>query len=693
MIRLQIVAASAALTLAACSSAPQTPPPAAPAPAATPAAAPAANAKIGTFGLDLAAADPAVKPGDDFYRHAIGRWLDSNEIPPDRTTWGTFAELSTQSENQLRAIVEGLPANAPPGSNEQKVGDFYRAYLDVEAIERAGLAPAKPVLEAIAKARTHEEIAALSGRPELPLRSLLRVVVTIDQKNPDRYIIAISQSGLGLPEREYYLKSDPSMVEIRDKYRAHIARMLTLAGEKSADAQAQSILDLETQIAKIHWPIAKRRERELTYNLRTREELEKLAPGYPWQARLAPSGIEAQREFVVRELDAIESLAKLYRTVPVAQWRSYLTFHFLSGAADVLPKAFDDEDFGFFGATLNGQQQQRERWKRAVAALDGAIGEAVGQLYVARHFPPDAKAKISALVENLRTAYADRVKQLSWMSEGTKKVALEKLATFRPKVGYPDKWRDYSALEVKPGDAFGNAMRAAAFDWHRDIARLGKPTDRDEWNMTPQTVNAYYNPTFNEIVFPAAILQPPFFDPDADPAVNYGAVGGVIGHEMGHGFDDQGSKADARGILRTWWQPEDETAFKKLVDRLAVQYETYEALPGLKLNGRLTLGENIGDLGGLSVSHSAYLLSLGGKPAPVLDGLTGDQRFFLSWAQSWRALYRDARLRNQVMSDPHSPPKFRVNGVVRNMDAWYAAFNVQPGETLYLAPDERVRIW
>jgi putative endopeptidase len=691
MIRFQPAVFCAALVLAACASAPPTSPPAAP--ASAPVAAPAAPAKIGTFGLDLAASDPNVKPGDDFYRYAIGRWLDSNQIPPDRTTWGTFAELSTQSESQLRAIVEGLPANASAGSNEQKVGDFYRAYLDVEAIERAGLTPAKPVLEAIAKARTHEEIAALSGRPELPLRSLLRVFVTIDQKNPDRYIIAISQAGLGLPEREYYLKTDASFVEIRDKYRAHIARMLTLAGEKNADAQAQSILDVETQIAKIHWPIAKRRERELTYNLRTREELEKLAPGYPWRARLTPGGIETQREFVVRELDAVESLAKLYRAVPVEQWRSYLTFHFLSGAADVLPKAFDDEDFEFFGKTLNGQQQQRERWKRAIGALDGAIGEAVGQLYVARHFTPDAKAKISDLVENLRTAYAQRVKQLPWMSEATKKVALEKLATFRPKVGYPDKWRDYSALEVKPGDAFGNAMRAAAFDWNRDIARLGKPTDRDEWNMTPQTVNAYYNPTFNEIVFPAAILQPPFFDPDADPAVNYGAVGGVIGHEMGHGFDDQGSKADARGILRTWWQPEDETAFKKLVDRLATQYETYEALPGLKLNGRLTLGENIGDLGGLSVSHAAYLLSLDGKPAPVLDGLTGDQRFFLSWAQSWRALYRDARLRNQVMSDPHSPPKFRVNGVVRNMDAWYAAFNVQPGEGLYLAPDERVRIW
>jgi putative endopeptidase len=686
------VAVATTLGIAACSSAPQpaSSPSATAAPAATPMRAPA---RIGTWGFDLAAKDTRVKPGDDFYQYAIGSWLDSNQIPPDRTTWGTFAELATQSENQLRTIIEGLPAQAKPGSNEQKVGDFYRAYMDVTAIENAGLAPARSALDAIAAARTYEDIAALSGRPDLPMRSLLRVVVTIDQKNPDRYIIAISQAGLGLPEREYYLKSDASFVEIRDKYVAHIAKMLTLAGEQNAGSQAKSILDVETQIAKLHWPIAKRRERELTYNLRTRDELEKLAPGYPWHARLTPSGIDSQREFIVRELDAIEALSKLYRTIPVEQWRSYLKFHFLSGAADVLPKAFDDEDFEFFGKTMNGQQEQRERWKRAVAAVDGAIGEAVGQLYVAKHFTPEAKEKISALVENLRVAYSQRVTQLPWMSETTKKVALEKLSTFRPKVGYPDKWRDYSALEIKPGDAYGNAMRAAAFDWQRDVARLGKPTDRDEWNMTPQTVNAYYNPTFNEIVFPAAILQPPFFDPNADPAVNYGGVGGVIGHEMGHGFDDQGSKADAHGILRTWWQPEDETAFKALVTRLATQYDAYEPLPGLKLNGRLTLGENIGDLGGLSVSHAAYHLSLGGKPAPVLDGLSGDQRFFLSWAQSWRALLRDARLRNQVMSDPHSPPKFRVNGVVRNMDAWYAAFGVQPGESLYLAPDERVRIW
>jgi putative endopeptidase len=657
------------------------------------ATAPSKHAAIGAWGIDLADADHSVKPGDDFYRYAIGHWLDTNRIPPDRTSWGTFVELADAAEKQLRGIVEGLPANAPKGSNEQKVGDFYRAYLDTDAIEKLGLTPVRASLDAIAAVRTHEDVARIMGRPDMPVRTPVREGITVDQKNPDRYIVAVTQSGLGLPERDYYLKDDPKLVEIRAQYQAHIERMLALAGEKNAADEAKSILDLETQIAKIHWPAAKRRERDLTYNLRTREELEKLAPSFPWQAELAAAGIADQREFVVRELDAVEGLAKLFTQVPVATWRSYLTYHFLANTADTLPKAFDDERFGFYGHTLNGQPEQRERWKRGIAAIDNGLGEALGQLYVAKYFPPDSKAKMVSLVENLRAAYAERVKHLTWMSEPTKKAALEKLATFRPKIGYPDKWRDYSALEVRAGDAYGNSIRAAVYDWDRDVNRLGKPTDRDEWGMTPQTVNAYYNPTFNEVVFPAAILQPPYFDANADPAVNYGAIGGVIGHEMGHGFDDQGSKSDARGILRTWWAPEDTSAFKKLVDSLATQYDSYMALPGLNVNGRLTLGENIGDLGGLSVALEAYHISLKGKPAPVLDGLTGEQRFFLSWAQGWRNLIRDERLRVQVMSDPHSPSKFRVNGVVRNIDAWYAAFKVQPGDRLYLPPDQRVHIW
>ena len=687
-------AAFTALTITACSSSPSSKPKPKEVPAMESHAAPApAAAKIGAWGVNLADHDPAVKAGDDFYRYAIGHWLDTNQIPADRTSWSTFAVLADEAETRLRQIVEGLPANAANGTNEQKVGDYYRAYLDTDAIEKAGLAPVRASLDAIASVRTHEDVARIMGRPDMPVRAPVGEGITVDQKNPDRYIVAVSQGGLGLPDRDYYLKDDPKLAEIRVQYKAHIERLLALAGEKNAAEQAKSILDLETQIARIHWPIAKRRERNLTYNLRTREELEKLAPDYPWQAQLAAAGIAAQREFVVRELDAVEGLGKLFTQVPVATWRSYLTYHFLASTADTLPKAFDDERFGFYGRTLNGQPEQRDRWKRAIGALDGSLGEALGQLYVARYFPPDSKAKMVSLVENLRAAYVVRVKEVPWMTEATKKVALEKLATFRPKIGYPDKWRDYSALEVRAGDAYGNSIRAAVYDWSRDVNRLGKPTDRDEWHMSPQTVNAYYNPTFNEVVFPAAILQPPYFDPGADPAVNYGAIGGVIGHEMGHGFDDQGSKSDARGVLRTWWAPEDEAAFKKLVDNLATQYDGYTALPGLNLNGRLTLGENIGDLGGLTVSLEAYHLSLKGKTAPVLDGVSGEQRFFLSWAQAWRSLIRDERLRTQVMSDPHSPPKFRVNGVVRNMDAWYSAFGIQPGDALYLPPDQRVRIW
>jgi putative endopeptidase len=662
-------------------------------PAGNASEAPAGHAQIGAWGLDLGAHDTAVKPGDDFYRYAEGKWLDASQIPPDRTSWGSFAELADRAEHQIRAITEALPADAPAGSTEQKAGDFYRAYLDTDTIESHGLTPAQPGLEAIAAARTHEQLATLIGRPDLALNSPLSVAISLDQKNPDRYIVVVTQSGLSLPDRDYYLKDEPVFTNLRARYVAHVERMLTLAGEKKAAAKAAMVLEIETRIAQAHWPAAKRRERDLTYNLRTRAQLEQLTPGFPWQPLLSAQGLASQPEFVVRELDAVQALAQLFKQIPVDRWRAYFEYQYLAAAADVLPAAFDAERFDFYGHTLNGQPQQRERWKRAVSAVDGALGEAIGQLYVQQYFPPAAKQKMLALVENLRAAYSIRIEQLPWMSAETKRVALEKLAAFRTKIGYPDQWRDYSALQVRAGDAFGNSVRAEVFEWQRQLARLAKPTDRGEWRMTPQTVNAYYNPTFNEIVFPAAILQPPFFDPNADPAVNYGGIGGVIGHEMGHGFDDQGSKSDAHGILRTWWQPQDDQAFRKRVDSLAAQYDEFVALPGLKVNGRLTLGENIGDLGGLSVSYEAYHVSLKGKNPPVLDGLTGDQRFFLSWAQVWRSLYRDEQLRTLVMSNPHSPPKFRVNGPVRNIDAWYEAFDVKAGDQLYLPPENRVRIW
>ena len=684
--RIPAAVLAALFALDACSHAP-------PKVAAPAAAAAATPAEIPPWGLDLGARDTAVKPGDDFYRYADGHWLDSHQIPADRARWSAFDELDERSQSQVLSIVEALPADAPEGSNAQKVGDYYRAFIDTAAIEQKGLAPARAGLDAIAAARNYHDLTRLMGRPDLSLKAPLRVAIAIDQKNPDRYMVVLTQSGLGLPDRDYYLKDDAVYRTLREKYVAHITRMLNLAGAPHAQQQAQSILELETKIARIHWAAAKRRERDLTYNPRTLAELEQMAPGFFWETLLASAGVDGQPPFVVRELDAVQGLAQLFLTVPVDTWHSYFTYHYLVAVSPVLPRAFDEQTFDFYRRTLNGQQQQRARPKRAVAALDADLGEAVGALYVDRYFPASSREQVRALVENLRASYAERIEHLTWMTPATKKVALEKLAAFHPKLGYPDKWRDYSALSVVPGDAFGNSARANIFEWHRQVERLGKPTDRAEWGMTPQTINAYYNPTFNEVVFPAAILQPPFFDPNADPAVNYGGIGAVIGHEMGHGFDDQGAKSDAKGVLHTWWEAADTEAFRKRTDSLAEQYEHFQVLPALNVNGRLTLGENIGDLGGISVAFAAYHRSLGAKAAPVRDGLTAEQRFFLSFAQIWRNIDRDESIRAQVLSDPHSPAQFRVNGVVRNIDAWYSAFDVKPGDKLYLAPDERVRIW
>jgi putative endopeptidase len=655
------------------------------------------NAQIGNWGFDLTGKDTSVRPGDDFFRHSGGNWLATQQLPSDKTRFGTFDILADRAEADTRRIIEDLAqAPAAAGTPERKVADFYNAYLDTAAIERRGLAPLAPGLGAIRAARSHADVAALIARPDLPLNGPISAGVSIDQKNPDRYVVIVSHAGLGLPEREYYLRDDEQFRQIRVQYRDHIARLLQLGGiarGESARSAANRIVALETEIAKRHWPIAQRRERDQTYNLRTRAELIELLDGYPVEASLMAAGLADVPEFVVRELSAMQPLARLFAATPVKVWREYLSYHYLRSTASVLPLALDAEVFEFYGRTLNGQPEQRPRWKRAVDAVNGTLGEAVGKVYVQRYFPPESKRQMLELVENVRTAFAQRIRALPWMTDETKQVALEKLAAFRPKIGYPDTWRDYSKLEVRADDAFGNLQRAAVFQWQRDLERLGRATDRDEWFMTPQTVNAYYNPVFNEIVFPAAILQPPFFDPAADPAVNYGGIGGVIGHEMGHGFDDQGSKSDARGVLRTWWNARDEQAFKALGDRLVEQYSQFEPLPGLRLNGRLSLGENIGDLGGLSVALEAYRLSLGGQPAAVLDGMTGEQRFFHGWAQVWRTLFREQRLRNQIMTGPHSPAEFRVNGVVRNIDAWYEAFGVQPGDRLYLPPEQRVRIW
>jgi putative endopeptidase len=652
------------------------------------------KADIGAFGLDLDARDLGVKPGDDFFRHVNGSWLKTATIPGDRSSWGVFDMLAEGAEKNVKAIIEEIAAKtAAPGTIEQKIGDFYRAFLDTDTIERTGLAALKPDLDRIAAARTHIDIATLIAAPDLPVNGPIGWNVTLDDGNPDRYLMAVSHSGLGLPDREYYSKADARMSDIRAKYKLFIAQILNLSGQSDAEAKAAKIMALETEIAKRHWKLEDRRDSTKMYNLKSRADIKKLAPAYPWEEALKASGLVGMNEAIVNEITAMKPLADLFRATPVATWRAYLAFHLVTNRAAITTKAIDDAHFDFYGKTLNGRTQQRERWKRAGSALNGALGEAIGQVYVQRHFSPAAKTEMVTLVENLRKAFAVRIQGLTWMSAETKKAAMEKLATFRPKIGYPDKWRDYAELEIRPGDAYGNAKRATVAEWNRDIARLGKTTDKDEWFMTPQTVNAYYNPVFNEIVFPAAILQAPFFDIKADKAINYGAIGGVIGHEMGHGFDDQGAKYDAKGVLRDWWAKSDVDAFTALGKTMVAQYSKFETLPGVKVNGQLTLGENIGDHCGLVVGHEAYKIALAGQTPEVLDGLTGDQRFFMSWAQVWRDLARDEDKRNQVESDPHSPAEFRVNGAVQNIDAWYQSFAVEAGDKLYLAPEARTRIW
>jgi putative endopeptidase len=652
------------------------------------------NPAIGAFGLDLGGRDRGVKPGVDFARFAGGGWQRTEQIPADRSSWTQFDRLREQSMQDVREILEAAASgSAHADSSERQIGDYYAAYLDVAAIEAKGLDPAAPGLVAIASVASYEDVARLMARVDMSLPGPIEFAINLDAKNPDRYLVEVDPGGLGLPDRDYYLRDDAGFPEIRAQYRAHIGRLLALAGDLDSAAMAGRILKLETEIAKLHWPRAEWRDRDRTYNLKTRGELKALATDFPWDAALGAAELDESDELVVTEPSATGPLALLFHATPLADWRGYLRYHYLRANAAQLPAAIEQEVFAFFGRTLNGQPDQQVRWKRAVEATNQALGESIGKLYVKRHFPPAAKAEMLALVGEMRAAFADRIATLDWMTPATKVLATEKLAKLRTKIGYPNKWRDYSALEVRRDDAFGNHARAALFEWHRQVVRLNQPTDRDEWLIPPQAATAYYYVPFNEIVFPAAILQPPFFDPAADPAVNFGAIGGVIGHEMGHGFDDQGSKSDAHGVLHTWWGESDVAAFRARTDRLAEQYNRYEPLPGIHVNGRLTLGENIGDLGGLTVAFDAYHASLHGRKAPVLAQLSGEQRFFLGWAQIWRARYRDERLRNLVLSDFHSPYQYRINGVVRNIDAWYAAFGVTPGDALYLAPAERVQIW
>lgn len=678
----------------------------------------------GEFGLDLYSMDKTTHPGDDFFRYVNGTWYDEFEMPSDRTRYGSFTLLREKSEQRVKFIIDDLAEAKPdPATLEGKVAAYYNAFVDTDAIEQAGLAPVQPYLDQIQAIESQEDLVKLFAATgfSAPIGGW----VDVDSKDTDNYIFYVTQAGLGLPDRDTYLTDDGKNVETRAGYLAYLTFLLEQAGYDDAADAANRVMALETEIAKAHWDRTVGRNRNLTYNKLSKDELLALGGDFPVALMLEELGIGDQEQFVVRQVtpdaEEIEALGlteeqvekisgggiagimSVANAASLDDWKAYLTAHFLSDHSAVLPKAIDDATFDFYAKQLRGQEEQRPRWKRAVGAVEGSLGEAVGKVYAERYFPAENKAAMDELVANLRLAMADNLDEIDWMGEETKVEARDKLSKFTPKIGFTEKFETYDGLTV--GDsAFENTMASNAWAYEDMLSQLGQPIDKTEWFMLPQTVNAYYSPNRNEIVFPAAILQPPFFNLEADPAINYGAIGGVIGHEIGHGFDDQGSKSDGNGVLRDWWTPEDKAAFEARTDALVGQYNGFCPLDDGEtcVNGRLGLGENTGDLGGLSMSYKAYRMSLdtngdgevsADEEAPVLDGLTGDQRFFMAWAQAWRNKYREEALRQQLIRGPHSPPYYRVNGIVRNFDEWYEAFDVGPDHALYLPPEERIRIW
>jgi putative endopeptidase len=663
-------------------------------------AAAADKPKFGDFGVDVSAMDKSVKPGDNFFLYTNGDWLKTAVIPPDRSQTGSFQDLQILSETRMRAIVnelEGKPYTQLT-TEQKKLRDLYDAFEDTAAIEANGLKSVQKDLDYLAALRTKEDVARAMASVPLATESIYDIGIGVDDKNPDNYSLNLNQSGLGLPDRDYYLSDDKALVETRTQYRQYLADMMKLAGMSDADARADRILALETQIAKVQWSRADRRDEDKVYNPMKLTDLKALAPDFPWDAFLAESHVplvtqNGARYVIVAEKTAFAPLAKIFADVPVSTWRDYLEVHYLHRYAAYLPKRFDDRDFAFYGTVLGGRTQQLDRPTRGIHLLDALLGEALGKLYVARYFPPEAKAKADELVNNLLKAYEADIQTLDWMSPDTRTKALEKIRQFTPKIGYPSHWRDYSALTVTRADLIGDIQRGAVFEWNREVNRINQPVDRTEWGMTPPTINAYYNPSFNEIVFPAAILQPPFFDPHADDAVNYGGIGAVIGHEISHGFDDQGSKYNGKGVFQNWWTAQDRANFDAKTKEIVKQYDAFEPLPGLHVIGANTLGENIADNAGIAIALKAYHISLHGKPAPVIGGLTGDQRFYLSFGQIWRTKQRDSSLRTQTLSNEHSPAEFRVIGPTRNQDEWYAAFHAQPGDKYYLPPEQRVHLW
>jgi putative endopeptidase len=651
-----------------------------------------ASPRFGAWGFDLSGRDTAVSPGDDFFGYANGAYVKALVIPPDRSRYGSFDALSELSTERVRSVLESAAANPAATGDEAMIGAFYRAFMDEARVEALDARPLAADLAAIEAAKDRTALASLMGKANSSyFGALFGVGIGNDFKAPDRYAIYLEQGGLGLPDRDYYLK--PGFAAQKAKYQAYVAGSLEAVRWPQAQSAAKAIVDFETAVAEASWSKVEQRDPVKSYNPMTVAELQALAPEFAWTAYLAAADLGSPTKVVVAEKSAFPKIAALFAATPLDTLKAWEAFNVVDDASPYLSKRFVDASFDLHGKTLSGQPEQKPRWKRAAATLDGDIGEAVGRVYVARYFPPESKAKMVALIGDLRTALAARIERVDWMSPATKAKALEKLSMLTVKVGYPATWRDYGALTIRPDDLYGDVEHAAAFDWRRQVKRLDGPVDRAEWGMTPQTVNAYYNPTQNEIVFPAAILQPPFFDPGADRAVNYGGIGAVIGHEMTHGFDDQGRQFDGTGALADWWAPEDAARFVERTKRLGGQYSAFEPIAGAHVNGDLTMGENIADLGGVLVALDAYHMSLKGEPAPVVEGLTGDQRFFLGAAQVWRSATRPDEQRRRLVSDPHSPPRFRSNGTVRNVDAWYAAFGVKPGEAMYLSPDQRVHIW
>ena len=641
----------------------------------------------GSFGFDAAGMDETVVPGDNFYQYANGTWTKTTPIPADKSNYGAFTVLDDLSRQRTKDLIE--EQSKDPAS---RIGAAYASFLDEASIEAKGLAPFEPWLNEIRSLKSKAQLDELYAKADrLGIGGPFQSYVGQDAKAPDVYTVVMLQGGLGMPDRDYYLSKDPKLAETKAKYLQHMTNVLTLAGEKDAAARAKAILDYETKIAQVHWTKADSRDRTKTYNKMALADLAKRAPGFDFAGLMRGSGVNLD-SVVVAQPSAVAGEASLIAKAPLSVLKDQLLIRSIDGYSAYLPKAFDQESFSFYGQTLNGTPEQEVRWKRAVDFTTGVLGDEVSQIYVAKYFPPETKAKADEMVKNIIAAMDRRIDKLEWMTPETKVKAHAKLAAFTPKIGYPSQWRDMSGLKIDRNDLVGTAMRSAEFEHAYQIGKLGGPIRRWEWLMTPMTINAYANPTMVEIVFPAAILQPPFFDPNADDAVNYGGIGAVIGHELSHHFDDQGAKYDSKGQLIDWWTPGDTKAFTARLDKLVEQYNQYEPLPGLHVNGRLTLGENTADLAGLTVAHDAYIASLGGKEPPVVDGKTADQRFYLGWAQVWRRNYREPNLRQRLLTDPHSPSEQRGN-IVRNLDPWYPAFNVQQGQKLYLAPADRVRIW